>query len=205
MVVEYWRAEELKVALNLLFQTKADSNRAINKDIFLKSKVYYILLFFCDIYSKFIPFDYFLADQFIHFNLASSMRKYGLPKSARLKSRKVISALFTGRTHVFQYPFKLVYTFVEEPNPTSNVKMAVTVSKRRFKSAVKRNLVKRRTKEAYRIAKPELLHSVQPADGSYAMMLIYIGKEIEPYAIIEHSMKGILKKFVHAIESPVVD
>lgn len=87
-----------------------------------------------------------------------------------------------------------------EPNPTTCVKMTVTVSKKRFKSAVKRNLIKRRAKEAYRINKTELFQAIQLADGWYAIMLIYIGKEIEPYDVIERSMKRILKKFVHAIE-----
>ena len=129
------------------------------------------------------------------------LHKYSLPKSDRLKSKKIISQLFSNGAHVFQYPYKLVFTFIGEENPTTPIKMAVTVSKKRFKSAVKRNLIKRRTKEAYRLQKPTSLQTIKTTKGWFAVMLIYVGKEIEPYQVMEQSMKRILKRFVNAIES----
>ena len=126
-------------------------------------------------------------------------RPFGLPKSARLKSRKLISRLFSEGEHVFNYPFKLVYLYVPEPEETEMFKMGVSVSKKRIRSAVKRNLVKRRTREAYRIHRNAILGSLEPADGWFAIMLIYVGNQIEPYALIEQGMKTVLKKMKHAV------
>lgn len=126
-------------------------------------------------------------------------RPFGLPKSARLKSRKIISRLFSEGEHVFHYPFKLVYLYVPDPGETEMLKMGVSVSKKRIKSAVKRNLVKRRTREAYRIHQSEILGSLEVSDGWFAIMLIYVGNQIEPYALIEHGMKTVLKKMKHAV------
>jgi ribonuclease P protein component len=129
------------------------------------------------------------------------MTKYNLPKSDRLKSKKIIAQLFSNNSHVFQYPYKLVYTFIEEENPTTHIKMAVTVPKRRLKSAVKRNLIKRRTREAYRLQKPSYMQAFVTAKGWYAVMLIYVGNEIEPFQLMEQSMNKLFKRLVDAIGS----
>ena len=129
------------------------------------------------------------------------IRPLGLPSSARLKSRKVISRLFSEGQHVFQYPFKLVYLYIQDPEASETVRMGVSVSKKRFKSAVKRNLVKRRTREAYRKQRHAVLDPLEASDGWYAIMLIYVGNQIEPYALIESSMKTALKKMKHAVQS----
>ena len=122
----------------------------------------------------------------------------------------MIGRLFTEGQSVFQYPYKLVYLYVTEDNDnkeifafrqTFPIKIAVTVSKKRFKSAVKRNLIKRRTKEAYRLQQPWFKESLFPMEKQYAAMFIYIGKEIEPYEVIEKNMKSILHKFVKEIEN----
>ena len=71
--------------------------------------------------------------------------------------------------------------------------MLISVSKRYFKHAVDRNLVKRRTREAYRLNKSILLQKKDsPLPASIAF--VYIGKKIEDFAKIEKSMKSILHK-----------
>ena len=54
----------------------------------------------------------------------------------------------------FHYPFKVVYQNIasEEGNMQPNAVM-VSVPKRNFKRAVKRNLLKRRIRESYRLNK----------------------------------------------------
>ena len=73
-----------------------------------------------------------------------------LPKSERLDKKKVIEKMFAGGSRSFSvFPLRVVYLPVEELE--APVSILVSVSKRRFKRAVKRNRVKRQIIEAYRM------------------------------------------------------
>ena len=55
------------------------------------------------------------------------------------------------------FPLRVVYLPVEELEADASI--LISVSKRRFKRAVKRNRVKRQIREAYRVNKHELLNA----------------------------------------------
>ena len=79
-----------------------------------------------------------------------------LRKSERLDKKKVIEKMFAGGSRSFSvFPLRVVYLPVEELE--APVSILVSVSKRRFKRAVKRNRVKRQIREAYRMNKHGLL------------------------------------------------
>ena len=65
-------------------------------------------------------------------------------------------------------------------------RMMVSVPKKLFKRAVKRNLLKRRIREAFRVQK-QLLDG-NPVD----MMFVYTGKEIDSFGDIYAAMQQIL-------------
>ena len=84
-----------------------------------------------------------------------------LRKGERLCSKKLIDTLFgTGGSHAMTaFPLKAVYRLIdcksetsapEETVMESNVQVLVSVPKKHFKRAVKRNRVKRQVREAYR-------------------------------------------------------
>ena len=126
--------------------------------------------------------------------------KHTFPKSERLSSKKIIDSLFDRGSDktlgVFLYPFRVSYFLQESPDENTEPalpQMLISVSKRYFKHAVDRNLVKRRTREAYRLNKSILLQKKDsPLPASIAF--VYIGKKIEDFAKIEKSMKSILHK-----------
>lgn len=144
--------------------------------------------------------------------------KFTFKKSERLCSKKVIDKLFDRKgsekiNSVFLYPFRVSYIFNESNvannettvDTTSEVlsqniasptpAILISVSKRYFKHAVDRNLIKRRTREAYRLNKSLLLQKPSSQIPAY-IAFVYIAKTIEDYAKIEKSMKAIFKKIV---------
>lgn len=111
-----------------------------------------------------------------------------LPKSERLCGKTTVSALVEkGRWGVVP-GLKYCYLAGDARNgaPGAN-RMMVSVPKRFFKRAVKRNLLKRRIREAYRTSKHLL-----PQDGT-SIMFLYNTKEVLDYHAILARMENILK------------
>lgn len=73
----------------------------------------------------------------------------------------------------------------EVASSTSPARLLISVPKRHFKRAVRRNLLKRRIREAYRRNKPE-----SPVD----VMVIYLPAEILEYAPIEAAMREVVAR-----------
>ena len=74
-----------------------------------------------------------------------------------------------------------------QPNSLEYNRILVSVPKRSFKRAVRRNLLKRRIREAYRRQKGLL------APG-YDLMIVYSPKEVLPYETIFADMSALLVK-----------
>ena len=88
------------------------------------------------------------------------------------------------------YPLKIVYLKCDLP-VDSPVQAAFSVSKRNYRRAVVRNLLKRRMRENYRLNKYTLYKKY---DHQLAVFFIYVGKEIFEYGRIEAAMKKALLK-----------
>ncbi|MEL7585218.1 MAG: ribonuclease P protein component [Prolixibacteraceae bacterium] len=123
------------------------------------------------------------------------MNDFGLKKEERLCSRKTIEKLFLEGETFFVFPLKVVYLKMPLVVPYP-VQAAFSVSRRNFKRAVKRNLLKRRMREAYRLNK-EKLYGALGDDLQLAVMFIYAGREEKDYNVVERSMKQSLSKLAN--------
>lgn len=121
------------------------------------------------------------------------MPEYALHKNERLCSRKIIGDLFTSGESFLVYPLKVVFLKTGLPAEVQ-AQVAFSVSKRNFKRAVKRNLLKRRMREAYRLNKPGFYRELAAKDSCVALMFIFVGKDIADYAQIEKATILALKK-----------
>tara|TARA_R110001599_G_scaffold344273_2_gene567634 strand:+ start:121 stop:498 length:378 start_codon:yes stop_codon:yes gene_type:complete len=117
---------------------------------------------------------------------------YNFPKEERLHSKKLIQELFEKGSSFYLYPFKVMYLPYSPEKPVDQ--FLVSVAKRRFKSAVDRNLIKRRVKEAYRLNKHLLLHTEDQSTPALLIGLVYTGKEIHDSKMIDFRMKKLISQ-----------
>ena len=110
------------------------------------------------------------------------MRKFTFRKEERLDKEKWIQELFTKGSSFHLYPFKVLFL----PHPDVEypfTQVLISVSKRNFKRAVDRNVIKRRIREAYRLNKANFAPSKK-----WMIAYIYVAKEILPSEIIHSKL-----------------
>src|SRR5476651_807855 len=105
---------------------------------------------------------------------------YTFKKEERLCNKKLIDELFHNGSSFLCYPFKASWLLIEQPLHFP-VQVLFSVSKKRFKRAIDRNLIKRHMREAYRLHKQQHLYdTLNTAGKKIVFSLGYIGKEIAP-------------------------
>ena len=114
------------------------------------------------------------------------MGSFSFPKSERLYKKKDIQELFDKGSSFYLYPFKVI---VQKPACLHISQVLFSVSKRNFKKAVDRNLIKRRMREAYRLNKAAL-----PQTSALQIAYIYTAKDILLFDQIRDKMVASFKR-----------
>ena len=128
-------------------------------------------------------------------------KRYTLTKSERLCSKIMIERLFAGGNKSFPaYPLRVVYMCLPPTEGTADVSVLISVPKKRFKRAVKRNLIKRQIREAYRRNKYILIDALKSLDEDkrLALAFIWLDNQIHSSEEVERKVKKLL---VHIMES----
>lgn len=117
---------------------------------------------------------------------------FSLKKHEILRSKNNIKELFDNGSSFFLYPFKVYFL----PKSTLDTNQALfSVSKKYYKRAVDRNLIRRRMREAYRLNK-SILEANQTESFSLSIALIYISKFKLPYNDIEKKLKQVFVRLI---------
>jgi ribonuclease P protein component len=125
---------------------------------------------------------------------------YNYKKKVRLRSKKLIEKLFENNQSISKYPLRMVWMQVDDLPEDVSWQIAVSVSKKRFKHAVKRNLLKRRMREAIRLNIVALQNILQKKDKRLALMLIYTANDIKTYQTIESALNQIFLKLIEQMD-----
>ena len=110
-------------------------------------------------------------------------KRYTLSKEERLSWKRYIDLLFEKGQSFVAFPLRVVYLPMEEEMP-ARASFLVSVPKKRFKRAIKRQV-----REAYRVRKYDLLEPLEAKNKGMLIAFLYLDKEIHPYAAMEKAMK----------------
>lgn len=119
-------------------------------------------------------------------------KRYTLSKEERLSWKRYIDQLFAEGQSFIAFPLRVVFLPVEEET-LAPVSIMVSVPKKKFKRAVKRNLIKRQVREAYRVRKQDLIEPLTEKNKRLLVAFLYVDKEIHPFKDMEKAMTKALK------------
>lgn len=131
----------------------------------------------------------------------SHSQSYKFPKAQKLWGETSVDLLFTKGTGFSRFPLRVVYLTKSELRAgEAPLRMMVSVGKKRFKRAVKRNRVKRLVREAWRLRKGEVEAAIaaSPFKGLY-VAFVFIGKELPTMGQVEASVDKSVQKLVAAV------
>jgi ribonuclease P protein component len=124
-----------------------------------------------------------------------SLKSFAFPKCERMTSKKEIDTLFLTGEAFFVYPFKVICQIREVKTETfETLQVLISVPKRNFKRANKRNHFRRLMKEAYRLNKQSLQAQLKSTNQSLRLVIVYHTKEELSYQTILPKVIQVLNK-----------
>jgi len=120
-------------------------------------------------------------------------------KIEHLCGEKRITRLYTQGDAFIAYPVRVVF-LIEPKSDIEPANVLISVPKKRFKRAVKRNRLKRLIREAYRLNKKDLIDKLDEKQLQVHIAFNYVSDDELDFASIEKKIKLSLQKLIDKIE-----
>jgi len=120
-------------------------------------------------------------------------------KTEHLCGEKRITRLYTQGDAFIAFPMRVVF-LIEPKSDSEPSNVLVSVPKKRFKRAVKRNRLKRLMREAYRLNKKSFIEKLEEKQLQIHIAFNYVSDEVLDFPTIEKKMKLSLQKLIDKIE-----
>ena len=118
----------------------------------------------------------------------SDKNNYKFKKEEKVIGENRIDSLFIEGKSFVAFPLRVLNQKTELLLPSS-ISVLVSVPKKRIKSAVKRNRIKRQIREAYRLNKHYLDAVTESIDHNLDIAFVFVKEELMEYSIIEKGMR----------------
>jgi len=124
---------------------------------------------------------------------------YKLPKSEKLRSRTAVNRVFSEGKSLMAYPLRAAYRL--RPADDQPVQFLITIPKKRIRKAVRRVLLRRRVREAYRLNRQQLLtDALQQCHCGVDIAFIYLSDSVVEYDVINAKMQSLLQRLAQQAE-----
>ena len=122
---------------------------------------------------------------------------YKLSKEEKLRSRSAVERLFTEGKSLMAFPLRAVYR-LRQPGEAP-AQFLITIPKKRIRKAVMRVTLRRRTREAYRLNRRQLLlEPLADLECGVDMALIYLDNTPASYSVISEKVTDLLRRITAA-------
>ncbi len=134
-------------------------------------------------------------------NLSASKQSLTFNKNERLCRKTLIDRLFAGGSRSMSaFPIRMVYLPVETESTPEPVSILISVPKKRFRRAVKRNRVKRQIRETYRRNKSILINKIEENNENHLIIgFIWLDDKLHESAEINSKMSNLLTRLTERL------
>jgi len=116
------------------------------------------------------------------------MPLFTFPKKEKLCGDIRIGKLFSEGKAFIVYPLRIVYKLSEEKSDTQ-VKVLISVPKKKIRKAVDRNRIKRLIREAYRLNKMEFITAINEKELHLNLAITYVSDKEADFSLIQEKIR----------------
>ena len=121
-------------------------------------------------------------------------------KKEHLCGEITISRLYAEGKAFIAYPLRVVYSIEKKTDTEETARILISVPKKRFKSAVKRNRIKRLIRENYRLNKHDLIDFLNLNHIQIKIAFNFISDELPEFETLQKKLKLALNKIINEYE-----
>ena len=123
---------------------------------------------------------------------------FKFPKKQKLCSETVIKEMFSSGKSFKTSALRLVWK-VSNNEDEVTIKSIIVVPKKKIRLATKRNIIRRRMKEAYRLNRIELENTLKANKLQLNIAIIYQREQILSYKVVDDEIKLMLERLTKEI------